>query len=135
PTFLRKLPKHFLPGLDHLAFSFRARFLVVLPLFQLREDAGLFALPLEAPHGVFEGFVFLDVDQRHEPSPPSPPAPKRAQHSSSHLEPEPRPHRALPGQDRPVADGLSPEIASDYDGHTRYNEAPMTDAENRWKAL
>src|ERR1700687_3138270 len=34
-----------------------------------------------------------------------------------------------------LASGLSPETSSDYEAGTRYNEAPMTEPESRWKAL
>jgi hypothetical protein len=37
----------------------------VLALFQLAENAGLFAFPLETAESIFEGLVFLDFDQWH----------------------------------------------------------------------
>ena len=71
-TLLRQLAEHLLAGLNHLALSLGARLFVVLPLLQLGEDAGFFALSLETPHGVLERLVFLDMDQRHGHSPPYP---------------------------------------------------------------
>src|SRR5262249_31285631 len=62
---LRELAKHLLSSLDHLALALRARLFVVLPFLQLGQDSGFLALAFETPHGVFEGFIFLDVDQRH----------------------------------------------------------------------
>jgi hypothetical protein len=44
----------------------------MLPLLQLGEDSGFLALAFETPHGVLEGFIFFDMDQRHEHSPPYP---------------------------------------------------------------
>jgi len=44
----------------------------VLPLLELGKDSGLLAFAFETPHGVLEGFIFFDMDQRHEHSPPYP---------------------------------------------------------------
>src|SRR5256885_1472503 len=68
-TLLGEFAKNFLARSDRFSLALRARFLVVLTLFQFGEDSRLLALSFEAPQRVLESLVFLDVNQRH-PDPP-----------------------------------------------------------------
>src|SRR3990170_2663781 len=52
-------------GGEGLLLALHARLLVVLALADLREDARLFALLLEALHRVLEGLAILDSHTRH----------------------------------------------------------------------
>src|SRR5437763_14879299 len=66
-----EFPQHFLARSTRFSLALRARFFVMLTLFQLGEDSRLFALPLEAAQRVFESLVFFYVYQRQSQSPPS----------------------------------------------------------------
>ena len=62
---LRKPLQQLLPSRESLAFLADAGLLIVLTLFNFRENSGFLALPLETFQGVFEGFVLAYLDQRH----------------------------------------------------------------------
>src|SRR5207253_9069980 len=53
---------------QRLLLALDGRFLVVLALPDLAQDASLLALLLEALHGVFERLAFLDAHARHSPN-------------------------------------------------------------------
>src|SRR5471032_1473844 len=68
-AFLGELAEHFLPRSNRFSLPLRARFLVMLTLFELRKDSRLLAFPLEAAQSIFESLVFFDVYER-QPDPP-----------------------------------------------------------------
>src|SRR5687767_363815 len=70
-ALLSKLSENLFAGGNGFPLPLFTRLLVVLTFLQLGQNARFLALSLEAPQRILESLVFLDVDERHVPSPPS----------------------------------------------------------------